>query len=365
MAHKIVVNAVQINQPGLASGEEVFIASIPVKELIDTTMFKVDQWKKEKAGTEEQGYQRIVNELHAARIANYLENSGAVLPTAIVINSRTGSLKFHDGKLSIINYPLYIVDGQHRISGLRIGIQDKGLDSWKDATMPVVILSSFQKYEEMVQFVDLNTKQKKVETDLALQLMFEMAHGSKNVHEQYIEEGKDWKIRAIKIVNVLNASSKSTWHGQIKIAGEKHEPRHITTSNSFTTSLKPLVRGAFDADRNVNNNVATLITFWNALREIFQDAFLVPKDYAIQKTPGLFSLHELLQAILQKKGLEIGTNTVLMMATLKKVFAEAHIETRFWQSDEPSGVTMYGSMKGFRILADRFKDALARVDHSV
>lgn len=364
MAHILTLSAQEITQPGLKGAQKIFITSIPIRELIDITMFKVDFWQKDKMDTDEdQGYQRVMNDSHAQNISSYLQKPESLLPTSILVSTRKNVPDFEKGKLTISKYPLFIVDGQHRIAGLRIAIQDKALNTWKDASLPVILLSGFDKFEEMTQFVDLNTKQKKVETNLALELMYEMAKLNSEMRKRYVEEGNDWKIRAIKMVNEINKITDSPWKNNIKLAGEKRQPSHITTAVSFATSLRPLMRGAFNAERNLSNNTKVLMNYWQALRLVFMDAFLEPKDYGIQKTPGLFSLHELLEAILQKKaGLKFGYEVEPMVKLLRKIFEESSTRVDFWQSDLSTGVTMFGSMKGFRLLADKFITALNVVD---
>ena len=364
MAHKLVYPAVKITQPGLKENQAIYATSFSVRDLIDLSMFKVDLRKRDLIGKATQGYQRVINERHAQKIASFVAQEGSVLPTAVLVSSRDYIPEFKDGKLIINKFPLFIVDGQHRVAGLRIAIDNNELADWEAGTLPVVVLSGFDKFEEMIDFVDLNTKQKKVETDLALQLMYDMARGDARLKAKYVSEGTDWKVRAIKIVNELNQATDSPWHNSIKIAGEKSKSgAYITSSNSFATSLKPLVKGAFDAHRDVGINVQILSVFWFALRSVLTDAFLEPKEYAIQKTPGLFTLHPLLQAILVRKGHSFGMKKNEMKDLLGQILTEAEAPVDFWRSDNTSGVTMYGSMKGFRLLSEKFIEALNEVDH--
>lgn len=363
MAHSLTSTAIPVKQPGLKKGQQIYTAAIAAKDLIDTTMFKVDIWRKELTGKEDQGYQRVPNDRHFQKIANYLENSDALLPTSIVLSARDTQLEYAGSKLTIKAPPVWIVDGQHRIAGLRTAIEDRGLANWGEASIPVIILSGFEKFEEMAQFVELNDKQKRVETGLALQLMHDMALQKPEWRDRIVAEGNAWKVVSIMLVNELNKRNDSSWKNRIKIAGEKsNKGQFVTTSTSFATSLKPLVRGTFDAVRNADTNYEILNTYWDCLRDLLPDAFLEPKDYAIQKTPGLFSLHDLLQAILVKKGYKFGLQKEQMKALLNKIFIHSKTPVDFWRSDNNIGVTMYGSMKGFRLLADKFKISLNEVD---
>ncbi|KKW22429.1 MAG: hypothetical protein UY65_C0025G0003 [Parcubacteria group bacterium GW2011_GWA2_51_12] len=52
-----------------------------------------------------------------------------------------------------------------------------------------------------------------------------------------------------------------------------------------------------------------------------------------------------------------------MKDLLGQILTEAEAPVDFWRSDNTSGVTMYGSMKGFRLLSEKFIEALNEVDH--
>jgi DGQHR domain-containing protein len=359
MAHQLKLQGIKINQPGLAPGKAVFSSVIKVSDLLDDSAFKVDYWDKEKEGGE-QGYQRSVNELHVKKISEYLCSTDSLLPNSLILSTRDYMPGFHEGTIILDHFPLYIVDGQHRVEALRDAVNSKEATHWKDAVMPVLILSGFGRFEEMVQFVDLNTKQKKVATDLAMQLMLEMSKDGV-WHQKFKEVGSEWKVRAIKTVNELNKRMDSPWHGAIKMPGETAKTGHFrTTANSFTVSLRPLMTNSFG--RNLDNNILILSNYWRALREIFPDAFMQPKEYAIQKTPGLFSLHSLLQTILSNRGYDFGLDQKNLTPILKAVFERAGREVDFWRSDNRIGVTQYGSMKGFRLLSEEFAGAFEELN---
>lgn len=364
MAKESIYPAFKIDQPGLKNDQAIYSAVIPVKDLIDDTAFKVDFWKKELEGKEAQGYQRIINASHKKGIANFLKDEQSILPTAVLLSTREAHPDFGNNGIVFKKFPVHIVDGQHRIAGLRTAIQDEGVDRWKDASLPVIVLSGFSKYEEIVQFLDLNTKQKKIDINLALELMSDMAGVNPKIKNEFIEKEIDWKVRAIRITNKLNSDKKGPWHNSIKMAGDESiRGSYKANSNSFAVSLKPLVhKGAFHYNLDLEKNLEIMSNFWWCLREIFSDAFLEPRQYAIQKTPGLFSLHTLLQAILSKRGYEFGLRKNELKKLLENIFDETEeIDVDFWRSDNRGGVTMYGSMKGFRLLSEIFIEALNKV----
>ncbi|MFA5185739.1 MAG: DGQHR domain-containing protein [Patescibacteria group bacterium] len=361
MSHKLTIPAIEISQPGLGKNKHIYVASIEAKDLVSEAMFKVDVWTKDKESEPDQGYQRAINTKHATDITGYLMNDDSLLPGSILLSTRDYQPDFENGKLSLDKYPIFVVDGQHRLAGLRIALENDQAPQWADARLPVTILAGFSKFEEMVQFVEINTKAKKIITDLAMELMLDM---SKNPEykDKFIREGSDWKFRATKIVNELNRDTNGTWYNAIKVPGDVKNPKAVASLNSFVTSLKPLALGSFAYVKDVDKNIAVINTYWKAIRELFPEAFLEPKTYSIRKTPGLFPLHSLLQAILTKKSYDFGLSGKDLKELLKKIFEEADVDTDFWRSDKLDGVTMYGSMKGFRILADQLISAMNKVD---
>lgn len=358
MSHTLKIRAFKVIQPGLAKNKAVFCGTVKVSDLIDQTAFKVDFWEKEKEGEQGQGYQRKIYEGHVKKISDFLCESDSILPSSVLLSTREYIPELNESSLVIDRFPIFIVDGQHRIEGLKDAVMNKKIDHWEQATVPAIILSGFSQFEEMIQFVDLNTKNKKVATDLALELMLEMAKDGK-WKEKFRQEGSDWKPRAIKLVNELNKRGNSPWHSSIKMPGETIKTGNFrTAASSFAASLKPLISGVFEYNREMEKNIEILSIYWFLLREIFRDAFLQPKEYAIQKTPGLFPLHTLLQAVLSKKGYEFGFKRAEFKDLLQKVFVETETDTDFWRSDNRRGAAMYGSMKGFRLLSEKFIEAL-------
>ena len=144
MAKKLILPVLKINQPHEPQ-KGIYIGKIKVKDLINETQFKIDYWDPKKKTTLAQGYQREPSKIRYIKIAKYIENTNEpIFPTTILINSRD-SLKFESddkkngwGKLIINKYPLWIVDGQHRIGGLKYAITELGLKNWEEMELPVV-----------------------------------------------------------------------------------------------------------------------------------------------------------------------------------------------------------------------------------
>lgn len=369
MASKMKVRAIKLEQGGPVKKDgKMYIATIKARDLIDTNKFTVDVWDPtQKGGLEdEQGYQRHVDKNRAREISKYLrETPNASFPSALTLSSRH-NLAFDStdgvhGMLTIgehINeFPIYIIDGQHRIAGLRHAIEEHDADLG-NMDIACTLLANYDKIEEVRQFFDLNTLQKKVSTDLAQQLMRDLVKQDPARHSMYKEAKQLWKVQALGIVDALNEESGSAWKDKIKVPHKVEDEKtrkSVVGQTSMVTSLRPLLTAATmsaDTAREVVSN------YWKAIQNVFPGAFVNPKDYVIQKTPGVFAFHMILPSLVIKLGVD-NTSVKNFEEMLKTIpDHDEDITVDFWRSDTKYGASQYGSMKGFRLLADRFEDAL-------
>ena len=103
-----------------------------------------------------------------------------------------------------------------------------------------------------------------------------------------------------------------------------------------------------------------LVEYWRALEAVVAGAFTEPDDHVIQKTPGLFSLHMVLRDRLLPRIYQGRRNWD--QATFEE-FLEVSPEitdANFWHKSA-NRASAYGSMKGFRDLADFLNDSLEPV----
>jgi DGQHR domain-containing protein len=363
----IKVNAIKISQRSRKQ-KPIYLASVAVKDLVNEAYFKVDWWEKRKVGSRSQGYQRIPAEPRIKKIGKYLESiSDSILPSSILINARDNELEFkktsaNAGELTIEPYPCYIVDGQTRVQGFKYAISEQHLDL-SDFEVPVIFLSNFDLAEELEQFYILNTTQKRVSTDLAQRLKMEL---SKNDPEKFdaLSIGEKWELTALVVIDLLNQESKSTvWQGRIRLPNTKKSPLNIVNQNSFVQSLKPLYKGGILEDVKPDDAYDMLRDYWEAVSRLYPDAFSKPKDHVIQKTPGLFSLHDLANRVFKNIILkEKKVNVSNIMEILGKVLEGELGKDYFWHKDNYiKGAARAGSMKGFGRLAEELRSNLEKI----
>ncbi len=161
--------ASKIRQGGLL----LYATSLRVADLKVRDFYKIETLD---AG-EGVGYQRVLNEGRAKRLADYLveahEAREGFLPTSIFL-ATDKSLAF-DESTSILTIdtanvgPFNVVDGQHRIRGLVLAAErDPDLNNFE---VPVNIAVELDEISQMCHFLIVNTTQKAVDRAIEQQIV--------------------------------------------------------------------------------------------------------------------------------------------------------------------------------------------------
>lgn len=356
MAKIFSIPAFKINQPH-GSDKAIYVGKVRAVDLINETQFNVRAWDPIVKGSDKQGYQRIPARTRVIKIGRYFEkNKNPIMPPAILV-STDKPVRYENGQVFLNRFPYWIVDGQHRVAGLEYAINELGLGNLKKIEFPIVILSNYKTIEEAQQFHILNTEQKKIQTDLAQRLIQDICLRNKE-YKKIIDEEKTWQLKALPIMDKLNEIDRSIWYQAIKLPNEKKKATHIINQVSFISSLKPLLKNGSMSDiKDADLSCEIINNYWLALKKIFPAAFLAPRDYLIQKTPGVFSLHLLLNSILKFTGVQKTSEKefeeILDKKIFDKEFEQKEHRSNFWIK-EGGEASQYGSMKGFKMLADDF-----------
>lgn len=356
---------------GTQNGFRIFTGMMGAKDLISITT--VDHFNsKLQIDDPKQGYQRAPERSRITKIGSHLIKSiahgegqgGGLFPTAVVLAARS-PLKFQGGKL-IIAEPIQVIDGQHRIAGLRYAIEDKELSEIADFPIAFVIIEVADRIVEMNQFTIINGTAKSVRTDLVNSIL--TATAAKK-GDQAVAEKDRWKVVVTRAVERLDKDPSSPWHNLILMPDEAGSPKgsgeKIVRATSFMTSLGPVHNwlkefGFLEKCPNLQAEAGVLYdvvaAYWKALKEVVPEAFEAPDEHVIQKTPGLFSLHKLLAYLLpiMFKGHQAWTteNFVKFLQDSTEI-----CQPQFWQKDEDRAAA-YGSMKGFQDLYELLRDSV-------
>lgn len=308
----------------------LFATSLQVRDLRQPSFYKIDTLDTD-AGT---GFQRILNEARAKRLADYLLDGHkaleAFLPTSIFLatdkllpfDELTNTVRIDTDKIG----PFNVVDGQHRIRGLVLAAEkDPTLD---DFEIPVNIAVNLDVVSQMAHFLIVNTTQRSVDKAIEQQIVarltgmieFEKVPVLPKWIQRQIDKGED--ARALQIVQHLNDEIGSPWYGKFRMANDDDSAGDATINQkSFVTSLKkyvltpsnPIAGEQWTPDKQKK----VLENYWRAISELLVD----PDDQTsvIFKTNGLHMFHSACPAVF----LHLANLRDFKTETVKSILANA------------------------------------------
>lgn len=113
------------------------------------------------------GFQRTLDEKRALEIANYIDNEQGTVPSAIILSAQDAAEVEIIGRGRTLEFmpdpkAFLILDGQHRVYGF-----SKAKSTLR---VPVIIYVGLSRKEESRLFIDINSKQKGVPSELLLDI---------------------------------------------------------------------------------------------------------------------------------------------------------------------------------------------------
>ena len=344
-------------------GVTLYIGKISAATLLERGV--IDEWNPDLGwDIDRQGYQRAPMRKHYARIGEFLIMEGdPLLPTSALVSAREndygilqftpstanpdfGYLEIPDGR------PIYIVDYQHRWRGLKYAIEERRTTNLAGFQIPIVIMANARRYEEIRQFYLINSKQRRIDTDLALALMQTMATTADDPELINLAgPGKRYRIRATRLTFRLASMTTGCWVGRIQEPNMPLRPDQVASPKSFADSLRPILSNRCTLHTLSDNELLQIITnYWDGIRSLMPAAFGNPRNFAIQKTPGLFTMHRVAaQKVLrmcQYQGNYSPQNVARILS-----HATQYMNENFWVTGGP--VAAYGGAGGHKALADR------------
>ena len=300
------------------------------------------------------------------------------MPTALLLSARNAEVVLSpDGTITLKDTnPLPLVDGQHRQLGFEYAIVNKGMTQFADYEIPIVIMQDLDIIGEMKQFRTVNSEAKSVRTDLVNMILTQVVEQE---GEESVNATDLWRVVVSHVVSRLNADVDGPWFDKIVMpdqttyskADHLRDPslRHkrVARATSFMTALKPIEkyvsenrRGKDSIEGRADDLFKAVDAFWRAVRSASPICFENSADYVMQKTPGIFSLHQLCHSVM--KDMHWGKREFTeaefrhMLRDCEDIAAPQKwfISTNAQQSGE---YTKYGSMKGFAEMADLLKES--------
>ena len=285
----------------------LFLTSLTVDHFLTEDFYRVDRLDVQK----EEGMQRLLSESRAKRLGKDLveadEQNEAFLPTSVFLatsggisyDERTKEL-FFDMSPEHGVCPLDVVDGQHRIEGLKVAATQN--ERLRDFPIAVVIADDMRETEKMLQFLTVNTKQQSVDQGVAQHItarftkLFEIESLSylPDWLRREVEKGED--DQALAIARQLNNDPASPWHGKIQFAHEAKTKQHTITQKTFVGAIKRNLLNKFHPYNTLplqsgDKRIAVLRNYWNAVDQIVVGSDDAPRlsgdDSVVYKYNGL------------------------------------------------------------------------------
>lgn len=353
------VPAIRIYQRGLEEqgGDELtlYIGVMTLSQLREHA--KVDMWSPSNP----EGYQRPLVDRRLRELAKYVQEEEGVLPMSVLVGTRptdeprvepigfsdnghrvsSGHLQIPDGAV------LWVIDGQHRLYGVNYAYE-RGAENLRDYPFPVCVLWDVERFKEMVHFNIINTRQRKMSTDIVDRhlVLRQNAEGIKMMASGARGEREFLRATATKVVDQLN-DVPGVWQHQIAIPGVPGRDQGLVRQHAMVVSIEPLLKDAWVRSASDDDKIRVLVNFWDAVKEVWPDAFDSPKEHRIQATVGIYSLHMLLPVIIQRC-LE---DRDLSKDRMQDIITGMNLPPDFWNKETGDPLTLGTGMASIRALA--------------
>jgi DGQHR domain-containing protein len=241
-----------------------------VRDLVSDKFYSVETLDPEDKS--DNGYQRLLNTARAKRLADYIvkgqDSKDAFLPTSVFL-ATDKSIPFNDQDNTIeidtsLVCPLSVVDGQHRLEGLKMAAQRDA--RVLDFETPVNIAINLPRIAQMCHFLIVNTTQKSVDKAVEQRIIARLTEA---LDVEDIPSLPKWILntvekgevdKALKYVTYLNEADDSPWKGKVLMANDLSGDTTIN-QRSF---VKAIVKYVLTA-----NNPITIVKDFEKEKKIF------------------------------------------------------------------------------------------------
>lgn len=342
-----------------------YLLKLTGKELLDNT--EISHFNPDNPG---EGYQRPPFPAHYRKISKYLLEQDSILPPAIITAIESNEIIYKDDILSI-SKKIRVVDGQHRIEGIR-HLKLFSIEKYEQLMkyeFPIILMSigSKDKIHEVSTFIHLNKRGKKVSTDLAVSLA-QLLREQKNKPTEYSFDELVESI-ATRISQKFESDPNGIWYRLISVGNET--TRKPVSINLFNKSIYSLIinylnfngitkKAPIPEKRNEDewiNYLSKLINeAWTKVILKWKECFLHSpqtryfEKYNIQKGIGVNSLHTVLsEALLLAKNDYKNTIT-----EFEKIINNSDVTYIYWKTG--GRFSVYNSKAGFEKIAQIIKN---------
>jgi DGQHR domain-containing protein len=314
MGRELEIGAFRIKQWGYGKGageRSLYLTTLPVSYL--ALRAEIDRWTKDNR----EGYQRppLESRLKQGKgsIVTYLLEEAGIFPTSVLLNVRQKlnfkeelriSEKISYGRLSIPDdVKFWIVDGQHRLEALKRVISTK--PEFQNYPVPVTIMDLDSKFEEMLLFYIVNSRQRRIPIDIAYR------HLQSMVEKVETETKYEWiknvllgpqerrKGIAALIVDYLASDPGSPFYNRIRFVGEEREQWHLVDDSVLIRYVSKLLSEKTFGLMDPESVADLLMQYWKAIEELYPSCFKEGEsaNYTLLKHTGIASFTYLFPTI--------------------------------------------------------------------
>lgn len=354
-------NYIKLNQNNLS----MYLVSFTIEELIE--IYTIDIYDAET----EEGYQRPPIPPHYRNISKYLQLENPYLPSAIITAVDQENLVELDREIELKG-KLRIVDGQHRIEGFRYlcKIDPSRFEELKEFQLPVIIMliGKKQKIHEINTFIDINSKGKKVSTDLAIRLRDKIRNETKDFYgvEQQVVESIATRIT----ISFNSLDELNIWNRSIKTSPD--DINTIISINAFNQSLYPLIKQVLklrevkcenDIKEIASDLRDLLIECWDSVLTKWDSCFIdnshFNKQFNLQKGIGVHAIHLLIyECLTVREG-----NLQDAKELFKTIIKNSSVTSQDWITG--GKLSGYNSLSGFRKVSNYIKTGSLELNKEV
>jgi DGQHR domain-containing protein len=294
------------------SGRDFYLGALPAKDFVPN--YEIDAHSQEHP----EGYQRYSKMIRSRRFGNFASKYGGFFHQTVLVNVRSlGAVKFTPiqgefGTLQIQD-KLYVVDGQHRVGGIKALLEGDEAAKFSSFPVPVLVMVGSPRQEEAFHFYLVNHTQEGVKAELGDTLLAKVLPPDQLTadFQKEVLGSRDMiplTRQAVEIAEELNVAPDSVWKGRIAYAQAKLDDQTSITQRGFTQSIKETLRNnitesIFGAENLPDGLVDPLKEYWAAASELCPEATGENfKDYVLMKTTGAYIMHKFFPNVALKCG---------------------------------------------------------------
>jgi DGQHR domain-containing protein len=261
----------------------IYTTALKVRQLVADGFYSVETLDPENP--DDKGFQRLLNKGRAKKVADYVvqgqDRKDAFLPTSVFLATHH-SIDFNPSENSIeidtaSVCPLSVVDGQHRLEGLKIAAERD--PRVLDFEIPVNIAVNLSKIAQMCHFLIVNSTQKSVDKSVEQRIIGRLTDA---LEVEDIPSLPRWILhivekgevdKAIKLADYLNETEDSPWFGKIRMANVETSDGTIN-QRSFVKAIVKYVLTAnnpISVYRDFDKEKRIFLNYWKAIASTLDD----------------------------------------------------------------------------------------------